>query len=57
MTTSPEAPVDQPSSWFNKPVGDVVADHATNAESGLSSAEAVSRLVLPNSSDAVRARL
>ena len=44
MTVSPEAKVDQPRNWFNKPVEDVVTEFATNADSGLSAAEAGSRL-------------
>ena len=44
MTVSPEAQVDQPRNWFNKPVEDVVAEFATNTDSGLSAAEAGSRL-------------
>ena len=44
MTPSPQALVDQPRTWFNKPVEDVVAEFTTNADSGLSAAEAGSRL-------------
>ena len=44
MTASPQALVDQPRTWFNKPVEDVVAEFTTNADSGLSAAEAGSRL-------------
>ena len=44
MTVSPEARVDQPRTWFNKPVEDVVTEFATNVETGLSAAEAGSRL-------------
>ncbi len=36
MSASPEAQVDQPRSWFNKPVEDVVAAFGSDAESGLS---------------------
>ena len=44
MTVSPDAQVDQPRTWFDKTVEDVVAELATNADSGLSAAEAHSRL-------------
>ncbi len=44
MTVSPDAQVDQPRSWFNKSVEDVVAEFTTNAELGLSGAEASARL-------------
>ena len=44
MTVSPEARVDQPRSWFNKSVEEVVAEFATDAESGLPATEAASRL-------------
>ncbi|MCU0262198.1 MAG: cation-translocating P-type ATPase [Candidatus Nanopelagicales bacterium] len=44
MSVSPEAQVDQPRSWFNKPVEDVVAAFGSDAESGLSAAEAAGRV-------------
>jgi Ca2+-transporting ATPase len=44
MSASPEAQVDQPRSWFNKPVEDVVAAFGSDAESGLSAAEAAGRV-------------
>ena len=44
MTTSPEAPVEAATSWFNKPADDVIGRLDTNADAGLSSTEATARL-------------
>jgi P-type Ca2+ transporter type 2C len=44
MTVSPETHAEQPPTWFNKPVELVVAELATDAQAGLTSAEASSRL-------------
>ena len=44
MTTSPDAPAEAAISWFNKPAEDVIGRLDTNADAGLSSAEATTRL-------------
>ena len=44
MTTSPTESVDLSQTWFDKPVDDVLSALGSNADSGLSSGEATSRL-------------